>query len=660
MSILLPFNGQNYTIPTPGEIGWGTNLDNYLVALAAGTLQKIGGSFTLSAEVDFGTSFGLKALSLKLSDGTVSLPSLTFSNDTNTGLYRIGSDSIGFSSGGSLRLTIGPSALTSAFDVLPDATASLRDIGASSRVWRDLYVSRGIFNSTASNGLRVYGDAGTHQWDMYLNGANLRFSDNTTGGVVEFDQVVSIPFGTSFDPGLGFTGDIHTGLYRPGAGQWCLTTGGVQNLLGDAAEIDFFPAQTNYLQILQTAVLRPRPTNTWDLGATSYRYKDIYHTGISYGGRVLPSDGTVSLPAYSFEGDPNLGLYRIGSDTLGISLGNSAVWSFEQTQAIYNFSSSNLIVLDLENQNSGVSAGSMLRFKTRNAADTASVLATIGKYRTGSLAIINNETAAANPLILNQDSARFMTGTAALPSISFQSDTNTGIYLAGADNLCFSIGGLTRLEVGPSNISSAFTLLPDATASLRDIGSGTRFWNDLFITRSIINAGTGLSFRLYAGGSHQWDIYTNGTNLRFDDNTGAGDAIFGRNLVSRNSSSSTPSVMLIDNGDSLQYSSHYIRNDTAKELVLTTFGSTISGTINGYAKNNCSEIKPSSNLFVSLASSTFLSVGFNNVEKFKIDSAGAISIGNTVNAVSPTSPNRTVTIVIGGVTYYLAAKTTND
>ena len=39
---------------------------------------------------------------------------------------------------------------------------------------------------------------------------------------------------------------------------------------------------------------------------------------------------------------------------------------------------------------------------------------------------------------------------------------------------------------------------------------------------------------------------------------------------------------------------------------------------------------------------------------------GAVAIGNTVNTVSPTSPNRTVTMVIGGVTYYLAAKTTND
>lgn len=37
-----------------------------------------------------------------------------------------------------------------------------------------------------------------------------------------------------------------------------------------------------------------------------------------------------------------------------------------------------------------------------------------------------------------------------------------------------------------------------------------------------------------------------------------------------------------------------------------------------------------------------------------------IQIGNTVNSVSPTSPNRTITMVVGGTTYYLHAKTTND
>jgi len=39
---------------------------------------------------------------------------------------------------------------------------------------------------------------------------------------------------------------------------------------------------------------------------------------------------------------------------------------------------------------------------------------------------------------------------------------------------------------------------------------------------------------------------------------------------------------------------------------------------------------------------------------------GAIAIGNTVNTVTPTLPNRTITIEIGGTVFYLHAKTTND
>jgi hypothetical protein len=56
----------------------------------------------------------------------------------------------------------------------------------------------------------------------------------------------------------------------------------------------------------------------------------------------------------------------------------------------------------------------------------------------------------------------------------------------------------------------------------------------------------------------------------------------------------------------------------------------------------------------------------NSVIRQTIDSAGAatfagaVTIGNTVNTVSPTSPNRTITMVVNGVTLYLAAKTTND
>lgn len=149
MASVVTFNGSNYVIPATGDTGWGNNVSSYLIAIAAGALQKTGGSFTLSAEVDFGASFGVKSLYVKsrsintaltgairlaanadsivwrrndntgdlpltvnasnqltfngnaipaagsqvlLPDGSISDLALTFLNQTNLGLYRNGSN----------------------------------------------------------------------------------------------------------------------------------------------------------------------------------------------------------------------------------------------------------------------------------------------------------------------------------------------------------------------------------------------------------------------------------------------------------------------------------------------------------------------------------------------------------------------------------------
>lgn len=58
-------NGVTYSVPDPGNTDWGSGLTNYLVALGSGVLQKAGGTFTLTAEVDFGATYGLKSTYLK-------------------------------------------------------------------------------------------------------------------------------------------------------------------------------------------------------------------------------------------------------------------------------------------------------------------------------------------------------------------------------------------------------------------------------------------------------------------------------------------------------------------------------------------------------------------------------------------------------------------
>ncbi len=80
MSTNVVFNGVTYSIPAEGDSNWGTNVSNYLIALASGTLSKSAGLFTLTAELDFGATYGLKTAYVK-SRAT---------NPAGTGVFRLG------------------------------------------------------------------------------------------------------------------------------------------------------------------------------------------------------------------------------------------------------------------------------------------------------------------------------------------------------------------------------------------------------------------------------------------------------------------------------------------------------------------------------------------------------------------------------------------
>ena len=64
MATPVTFNGSSYNVPAYGDSGWAQgagNLSSYLIAIAGGTLQTTGGTFTLSANVNFGSTYGLLA-----------------------------------------------------------------------------------------------------------------------------------------------------------------------------------------------------------------------------------------------------------------------------------------------------------------------------------------------------------------------------------------------------------------------------------------------------------------------------------------------------------------------------------------------------------------------------------------------------------------------
>lgn len=60
MSVSVSVNGTSYTIPESGETGYGSQVTSFIQAIASSSLQKNGGTFTLTNDVDFGSSKGIK------------------------------------------------------------------------------------------------------------------------------------------------------------------------------------------------------------------------------------------------------------------------------------------------------------------------------------------------------------------------------------------------------------------------------------------------------------------------------------------------------------------------------------------------------------------------------------------------------------------------
>lgn len=62
MAVALTVNGVTFNYPQTNDEDWGGAATGWAQAVTQGMLQKAGGAFTLTAEVDFGSGFGLRSL----------------------------------------------------------------------------------------------------------------------------------------------------------------------------------------------------------------------------------------------------------------------------------------------------------------------------------------------------------------------------------------------------------------------------------------------------------------------------------------------------------------------------------------------------------------------------------------------------------------------
>jgi hypothetical protein len=125
--------------------------------------------------------------------------------------------------------------------------------------------------STAS--LRVYGASGTHQWDLYLNGNNLRFSDNTScAGCFVVDNTAT--FGGYVGVGTSPLTKLH--LYDSSPNYILLTnTGadGVSNAI-QGGIIGQSRGYSNNLAQMANILFRNKNTAAWYKGEISFSTND--------------------------------------------------------------------------------------------------------------------------------------------------------------------------------------------------------------------------------------------------------------------------------------------------------------------------------------------------------------------------------------------------
>lgn len=193
------------------------------------------------------------------------------------------------------------------------------------------------FFSSGGSGLRVYGSSGSHQWDMYLSGTDLRFSDNTGGGLVVFDQAINPPVGSLAAPGVKL-GNAADGLYVTGSGATTsigMACRGVAVLTSNSAGL--FPQVS----------LEPQAG-------------------------IKNSDGLVGSPSYSFASWPTTGFYVNGTNIIGIATAGTLRWRF--TGGTFQASGTGLVI---ENGD-GAASGPAYSFQSQN---------TMGMYRAAASAL---------------------------------------------------------------------------------------------------------------------------------------------------------------------------------------------------------------------------------------------------------------------------------
>ncbi len=254
---------------------------------------------------------GLVAL---MDGGSAVAPSIAFVGDTDTGLYQVGSDNVGISTGGTKRFDVTTTEVTSTLPlVVPAASAGTPSLGY---MW--------------DRNTGVYSTGG----DVVALSCGGTQTASLSTSALEYTSPLTIPVGSVGAPAMNFAGDPDTGTYSPNPNEIAIGTAGAVRMTisdtsisipdrilapdagGSGSAFGFSESKTSGLYELAAGNIG------WQT-AGSERMNMSNSGSCSAKLPWILDAGTVGAPSMSFTGDEDTGLYYIPTDTIGFAAGGA-------------------------------------------------------------------------------------------------------------------------------------------------------------------------------------------------------------------------------------------------------------------------------------------------------------------------------------------------
>jgi hypothetical protein len=593
-------------IPSSGQI-LGSEGPNYtpktLVAGANITITETPTQITITGDEG----------QIELQDGTAAAPSLFFVNDVDTGLFRPGTNLLGIAAGGQAAITIGASEMTlNVTDVKLGGDLSIDN----DTLFIDKANSRiGIGTSTPEASLAVRSQGSTNTRSILVEHV-----DNTTA----FSQAKFIGArsrGSHGSPSAVLANDSLVSFNGRGykASEWSNTVGGF-----------YVYAAENW-------------TNTATGSFAAFRLAATGGTTVSEVARLTSTGNLLVGGTTDISGAGGLKVFGTTASTSTTTGALQVAGGVSVQGALYNGGGIQITPSD--------TTWATLKTIPANAiATSGAIFAPLGTVTNtnpewalghrfsahGNFAIwkFNGSNHVANYLTITASD-----GAVAVSSTTASTSTTTGaLQVAGGVGIGgnLHIGGTTIGLVHNTTISGGGGAGPlkmectaDAGSTVISAGTTSGYVSQV-IVNARSNASPGIRF-----------------STRNTERMVIADATGNASISSTTASTSTTTGALQVAGGVGVAGAAYIGGDV---VLGTNPGGAERLRIGGSIRVNGAVISNSTD---TLTVANNLSTGAGTF-------SGAIAIGNTVNTVTATLPNRTITMVIGGTTYYIHAKTTND